>query len=218
MAKTVKAWWFSEKRSLPNGDGREIRIGRTHTHQGNLELCISGLHASRRVLDALGYAGGNLLWRVECSGEMIEGGDKFVCTRRKYLAVIDAEAILRKFARLCALDVIDKRDAPEVVVRYLKTGDDSLRAAARNAAGDAAWDAARDAAWDAARGATRAAAWDAAWVAAWDAARAAARNAARAAAWDAARGATRAAAKDAARDKQNKRLTRMCLRAMKVKK
>ena len=50
--------------------------------------------------------------------------------------------MLRKFARLCALDVIDCWDAPDVVIEYLKTGDEFIR----NAARDAVW-AASDAAW-----------------------------------------------------------------------
>ena len=52
-----------------------------------------------------------------------------------------------------------------MVLEYLRTGDESLRAAARAAA----WDAARAAAWDAAGAAAGAAAWAAAGAAAWDA-------------------------------------------------
>lgn len=190
---TVEAWWFApEDKCLRNGDGRKIRVGQTHVHKGVLRLCRSGLHASKHVMDALEYAPGPILCRVECGGEIIHGDDKLVCTRRKYLAVVDGTDLLKKFARMCALDVIDKWDAPDVVVRYLKTGDEGLRDAARDAARGAAWDAA----W--------AAAWAAAWDAAWDAARAAARAAARDASWDAARAATR--------KKQRNRLTRMVSR------
>jgi hypothetical protein len=84
----------------------------------------------------------------------------------------------RGLARKFALHVIDRWDAPAVVRQYLETGNEEIRAAARNAAWAAAWDAARDAA----RAAAEAAAWAAAEAAAWDAAM----DAARAAAWDAA--------------------------------
>ena len=141
----VRAWWFSAERQLPNGDGRRVRVGRTQVHKGTLELCRSGLHASERIIDALDYAPGPLLWRVECSGEIIHGNDKIVCSRRTPLAVIDADDILRQFARWCALQVIDKWDAPGVVRRFLTSGDEALRAAARAAARAASWDAARDA-------------------------------------------------------------------------
>ena len=153
MTKPIKAWWFaSADRKLANGDGRLIRRNTTHVHRGDLVLCQSGLHASRRITDALKWAPGPILCRVECGGEVVEGADKLVCTRRKYLAVVDATAVLLKFARLCALDVIDNWDAPGVVIRYLRTGDEQLRAAAWAAmdamdamdARGAAW-AARDA-------------------------------------------------------------------------
>lgn len=44
-----------------------------------------------------------------------------------------SESDAREFARWCALQVIDKWKAPEVVVRWLKTGDKSLLSAASSA-------------------------------------------------------------------------------------
>ena len=184
------AWYFSTAdKKLQHGDGREIAKGRTHKVEGKLALCSHGLHASVRPIDALQYAPGPILWRVKLGGEILKGEDKLCASARTYLWGFDATAMLREFARKCALDVIHLWNAPEVVKTYLTTGDESLRAAAR----DAAWAAAR------------AAAWDAAWAAAWDAAWAAARAAARAAAWD--------AAWDAARDAQNRRLLAMIRKA-----
>ena len=43
----------------------------------------------------------------------------------------------REFARWCALQVIHLWDCPEIVRLYLETGDESIRAAAWVAAGDA---------------------------------------------------------------------------------
>ncbi|MCB7127908.1 MAG: hypothetical protein J3T61_00015, partial [Candidatus Brocadiales bacterium] len=84
-------------------------------------------------------------------------------SERTVLWRLDIEDLLRDFTRRCALDVVDLWDAPDVVVRYLKTGDESLRDAARAAARDAK-DAARAAARDAkdAAGAAARAAKDAA--------------------------------------------------------
>jgi len=212
----VKGWWFGpETKRLGYGDGRQIRIGRTHKVKGEIIPCKSGLHLSRCIIDALEYSPGPIIYKVEGSGEIHPHGspiDKFACSERTYLAGgFDCSKILHKFSRLCALDVIHLWDAPEIVVQYLKTGDESLRDAARAAARAAA---ARDAAGGAARGAARAGARGAAWAAA----RAAAWATARAAARAAARGATRAAAWDAAwaaaRAKQNKRLTGMINRAI----
>ena len=148
-----------------------------------LILCERGLHASLHPFDALQYAPGPILCRVEVGGKIVQGGDKLVAIRRRIIARVDATDLCRAFARRCALDVAHLWECPPVVREYLETGREEIRAAARDAAWAAAWDAARDAAWAAAWDA----AWDAAWAAAWDAAWAAAWDAAVAAAGDAAR-------------------------------
>ena len=119
---------------------------------------FGGLHASPDAYDALQYAPGSLLHRVELDGEVVS--DKFAARRRKIVATIYAKDLLWEYARKCALSVIHLWDAPEVVKQYLATGDNSLRAAAGAAARAAGWEAARAAGWDAAG-----AAWAAAWVA-----------------------------------------------------
>ena len=176
---TITAWHFTGDKLR---DGRALPpIGEWLTHEGKIELCASGFHASECAFDALSFAPGPIVHRVELRGDIIRGDDKLVARERRILWSADATETLRAFARAQALKVVHLWKAPDVVRRYLETGDESLRAAARAAAWDAAWDAARAAARDAARAAARAAALAAAWDAAWDAARAAAR----AAAWDA---------------------------------
>ncbi|WP_423176271.1 MULTISPECIES: DUF7666 domain-containing protein [unclassified Stenotrophomonas maltophilia group] len=183
-------------------DGRPVPAdGELLVHDGKVELCAQGLHASIDAFDALQYAPGNTLCLVELSGTIVRGDDKVAASERRIIKRIDAEPLICEFARWSALQVIELWDAPDVVRQYLTTGDESLRAAARDAAWDAAWDAARDSA--------RAAALDAAWAAAWAAARAAARAAAWAAARDSARAAARDAAWDAAWDAQRERFNKM---------
>ncbi len=183
----MRCWYFSAADVLPNDDGRKIVIGETLTVEGEIVPCERGLHASASAYDALMYAPGPLLWRVELGGTIVAHGDpvdKFAASKRTTLAGgIDVTAALREFARWCALQVIHLWDAPDVVRQYLETGDESLRAAAAGAAGAAAWDAAREAR-TAAAGAAGAAAWAAAREAR-DAAAGAARAAAGAAAWEA---------------------------------
>ncbi|MBP6364389.1 MAG: hypothetical protein KA329_12820 [Novosphingobium sp.] len=167
----MKAWYFSEVSCrLRHGDNRPIAAGVTHEVAGEPVLCERGLHASVRPIDALWYAPGPMIWRVELGGTIVKGDDKLCATERTYLWGFDATAMLREFARKCALDVIHLWAAPEVVKTYLKTGDESIRAAAgdaaRAAAGDAAGAAARAAAGAAARAAAGAAAWAAAGAAA----------------------------------------------------
>ena len=165
MSKPVLAYHFTDGYHLR--DGAPLEVGREYVFDGDPVMCARGYHASRHVFDALKYAPGSILSRVECREITDECDDKIVCKRRTVIQTIDATDLLLRFARMCALDVIHLWDAPDVVVRYLKTGDESLRDAARIAA----WDA-RSAAWD-----TGDAARDAAWAAAW-AARAAAKDAA----------------------------------------
>ena len=219
MPKLIDAWWFSTGKTLPHGDGRRIAIGRTHKVEGTIIPCNNGLHASVKPLDALQYAPGPIVWRVRMGGTGVDDGDKLAASERTYIGGgIDVSDTLRLFARQCALDVVHLWDAPDIVIRYLKTGDESIRAAARAAAWDAraaagaaAWDAAWAAAWDVRDAARDAwdAAWDDAWAAAWDA-----RDAAGAAAWDA-RDAAWDAAWAAARAKHNRRLVRLLNAAIK---
>ena len=182
VTETVKAWHFVGDKlrdgSLVPEDGAELR------HEGPLVMCESGLHASESILDALKYALGNTLCEVECGGEIIRGDDKLVCSQRTIVRRLDAEPVLRAFARWCALTVVHQWDPPSIVMTYLLTGDPSAgdaawaaAAAAGAAAPEAAW-AAPEAAWAAAAAAWAAAA--AAWAAAGEAAREAARDAARA--------------------------------------
>jgi hypothetical protein len=142
--KSVLAWHFVWKTLR---DGRAIpKDYVTLVHEGELVMCKSGLHASRRLIDALLYATGNTVCRVRCSGKIIEDKDKLVCSDRKILWRINASNLLRQFARKQALTVGHLWDMPDVVRRYLETGDESIRAAAHAAAHAAARAATRDAA------------------------------------------------------------------------
>ena len=228
MNKAILAYHFTDGWQLR--DGQPLVVGSEYVFDGEPVMCECGYHASRHVFDALKYAPGSILSRVECKEITDECDDKLVCRRRRVIATIDATKILRKFARLCALDVVHLWEAPDIVIRYLKTGDEALRDAARIAAWDArsaAWDTgdaardtrddAREAAWSAAMDAAWAAwaaARSAAWAAAWDT-RDAAWNAARSAAWAAALDAARTATRDATRRRQRRRLARMVNQAFK---
>jgi len=133
-------------------DGRPIPpVGEWLEYEGRIKPCSSGLHASEHPFDALMYAPGPKLHRVELDGNLQSHGDpvdKWVGRRRKILASIDATDMLCEFARWCALQVIDLWDAPYVVRKYLATGDESLMLAARAAAFDAIVpDVAASAAW-----------------------------------------------------------------------
>ena len=139
---TVLAWHFVGDTLR---DGRPIPPdGEWLEHHGPLEICESGYHGSERALDALQYAPGNTICRVEMGGEILHKEDKLDAMRRRILWRVDGEQAVRAFARWCALRVIGNWKASSVVAEWLTMGDEELRLVAR----DAAWDAARDAAWD----------------------------------------------------------------------
>lgn len=124
-------------------DGRPIPPdGEWLTHDGEIVICSSGLHASPCLIDALAYAPGDTLCLVECEDVRDRHSDKLVCARRRIAWRIDATDLLRRFARKFALDVLHLWDAPAVVREYLETGREDIRGDARAAAWAAAWNAA----------------------------------------------------------------------------
>ena len=203
----MRAYHFTNGHTLR--DGRLLpAIGEWLVHSGPIVPCESGLHASKHPFDALQYAPGDTLHLVEIRGEIVEHDtEKVVGRKRKIIKTIDAGKLLRDFARWCALQVVEKWNAPAVVREYLETGNESFRYAANAAAaGYDAWAAecAANDAWDAANDAWAAecAARAAAWAAANDA-------------WVAARAAARAAAWVASRDAQRKKFKQMISAAFK---
>ena len=84
-------------------DGRPVPpVGEWLEHEGEIVPCQSGLHASECSYDALQYAPGHLLHRVELEGDIVPHGDpsdKWVGRKRRIISTIDAEPLLRDFAR-----------------------------------------------------------------------------------------------------------------------
>ena len=153
----IKAYHFT---SDTISDGSPIpKRGVWLKHTGEVIPCQSGLHASIHPFDALQYAPGKYLHLVEVGGKIQHhSNDKIVGSKRRILKTIDAEKLMRDFARWNAMQVIHLwKDVPKVVLDFLKTGDESLM----DAAWSAAWSATRTTAWDAARSAAADAAWSA---------------------------------------------------------
>jgi len=158
MSETVQGWWFSKLSDpvrLPHGDGRAVVVGEMLSVEEPIVLREHGLHASAKALDALRYAPGMMVARVELSGHIIRGDNKIVATHRKTLWMADATKTLQWFAVWCASRALsrerdagrvpDKRslDAVRVTTEYLlgrATKNDviSARAAAADAAAAAA--------------------------------------------------------------------------------
>ena len=77
MSNKVKAFYFSTReRKLRYGDDRAVEVGTTHTVEGTPKCCSFGLHASKKLIDAIMYAPGPILYLVELSGDFDEREDK----------------------------------------------------------------------------------------------------------------------------------------------
>ena len=161
MDKRITCWhWLAEDKRLRWGTKEKVRVGRTYTAEGSLVMCKNGMHGSRRLLDALQYAPGTVLCRVQIWGGVQEQSDKLVGRNRKVLAMVDATKMLHEAAchfaeeALTVAKVTDVRcwNAIEIKRAWIKGNATDAELAA---AGDAAWAAARDAAGDAARDAAR---------------------------------------------------------------
>ena len=186
------------------------KIGEWKEYGGNLDMCHSGFHCSKKVYQAFSYVQGEILAEVEVGGDKIIGDDKEVYSKMKIvkawkwrkedsvsLAIYSAKLCLKNFEKVYPDDK-RPRQAIEAAINYLKEPTEENMSAARSAwsaAESAAESAARSAAWSAAESAGSAArsaaesaarsAWSAA-RSAESAARSAAESAARSAAWSAA--------------------------------
>ena len=199
------AWHFMSKdKRLGYDDGRLVEVGVPLECKGKPALCVNGLHGSARLIDALKYANGPIVCRVEIEGDVIEGKNKLCGRRRTVLWMLDATDILHEFACRCAEDALALVARPDArIVEAIAAKRRWLKGEITDGELDAAWDAARDAARDA----------EAAALAARAAAQTAARAAARATAWAVAGAVARDAAWAFARAKQNELLTAMVMEA-----
>ena len=119
----MKAWHFlKEDRRMAFGDRELVEPGKTYRVEGEIRMCERGLHASKRALDALQYAPGPIVCRVEMGGRIFEDKNKLVAQERSVIWMADATGVLRDYARWCALSVGHLWDMPDVVRSYLENG------------------------------------------------------------------------------------------------
>jgi len=165
---SITAWHFvgdtlRDGRPIP-ADGVWLR------HDGPIVWCESGLYASPTPWDALTYAPGPTLCKVECKKIHENRFEKIVCRERCIVKRIDITNLLREFACQQALSVAHLWEAPEIVRQYLETGDETMRYSALVAARTSLKYIARHAV-DAVRAAVSATSPNPVWVCSWDAAR-----------------------------------------------
>jgi hypothetical protein len=103
-SKKILAWHFTNGMKLR--DGQPLEMGKTYRFEGALEMCAKGYHASIDMRDALSYAPGFQVSRVECSGDMDQQSDKLVCRNRKVLWTLDAKKIILAWSIRVATDAV----------------------------------------------------------------------------------------------------------------
>ena len=186
----------------------ENKISKSHKWQLNkwykitepLEICRTGFHASKNIIDAMDFVPMFWVAKVEVRGNSIIQEDKECWSEMRIvewkkwtkedsvsLSIFAAELVLDNFEKKYPNDK-RPREAIEAAKAVLKNDNEKTRSAAElaeSAAGSAAWSSAKSEAWSAAKSAG-----SAAWSAAWSSSAAAelaelAESAAKSAAWSA---------------------------------
>lgn len=98
-------------------DGRKVVVGDTLEMQpaltlhGKLDypvLCQAGMHASKRFIDALKFAPGDVLTRVRLAGNIKHDTDKSVARRRTCLVMLKSKKVLRRlYHRMMLVTLIE---------------------------------------------------------------------------------------------------------------
>ena len=153
MTQKWIGWHFLSADRMTRFEPRvKVRKGSLLHETRRLVMCNVGLHASLRAIDALKYAPGPIVCRVELRGERIDDEEKSCASERKVIAIADATMTLHEFACWCAETALrrerkagrepDKRswNAVRVKRRWLRgdATDDELESA-RATAWVAAW-------------------------------------------------------------------------------
>ena len=96
----VDAWHFlPPDRCLRYGDGRHVEVGETYSMPssgGWPSLCVSGMHASRLMHEALWYAPGPIACQVQVWGDVHVGHEKLCGWHRKVIAMYDMDPQLHQ--------------------------------------------------------------------------------------------------------------------------
>lgn len=118
----TKAWhWVGDTLrdgSLIPPDGEWLEF------PGSPMLCVQGLHASLDVVDAMRYAPGLTLCRVELDGTIVKGSDKLVASRRR---ILDRRTLTSDDVRYLARQVAGLlwpayKDPSKAQVEFIMTG------------------------------------------------------------------------------------------------
>ena len=134
----------------------KFTLGVWHKHDGELEICNSGFHASKNIIDAMSFVNAFWVAKVEVRGKHIIQDNKECWEEMRVvewvkwtkkdsisLAIYVAELVLGNFEKQYPNDM-RPREAIEAAKNVLKKDNGENRSAA-----ESAWSAVRSAAWSA---------------------------------------------------------------------
>ena len=136
----MKAWHFLCEDRRTQHTGELVEAGTVLRASAKpLRLCAYGLHASEKALDALHFAPGPVVCRVELSGDILRGTDKVCASERKVLSVDTADPVLHEFACWCAERALtqvvhpDPRSVDAIAAKRVGVRGEAMEAAVRAA-------------------------------------------------------------------------------------
>jgi len=91
-------WHFLPANCRTRYSDELVQVGTTLRYDGRLRLCRTGLHASERAIDALGYAPGPVACAGTLGRRIVRGDDKVCSESRTVVAMEDVSLILYEFA------------------------------------------------------------------------------------------------------------------------
>ena len=143
----MKTLWKSMKSEMKSSHGKVAwKIGKWQTCEGNIDICSNGFHASRNVIDAMGFVNCEVLAEVEVNGTSIIQSDKECWSEMRIVKsrewTKDDSVRLAIYAAELVIDIYEKeypkdkrpREAIEAAKKYLKTKSAMAAGAAAEAA------------------------------------------------------------------------------------
>ena len=146
-----KRLWKVFKAGLKSNNGDiKWKVGEWQEHKGELKMCMSGLHASERIIDAMQYTAAEQIARVEVKGKHLEQSDKQCWEKMRIVKVYDwtkeDSVSLAIFAAELVLPIFERKYPAEAAARAAWAAWAASWAAEAARAARAAW-AARAASW-----------------------------------------------------------------------
>jgi hypothetical protein len=144
----TKLWKSLPKNMSPNN--HKFVVGKWYLHKGKIDICHSGYHCSKNIIDAMGFVDCKWLAEVETKGKSIINDDKEcwqemrIIKRWKWtkpmsikLSIYAAELVLKNFEKEFP-DDMRPREAIEAAKKVLQNDTAKNRSAAESAAESAA--------------------------------------------------------------------------------